>query len=225
MGFLSSLFKALSGVSNTRTEKESIQDDFQFEIVATPATSRENSLAIEMTPEMIKEEENKYDSIYNLFNESLVKASFVRKESIPTLLELFKKHSGPGLHFSFDRLFKNDPSISLEDKKKLGLNTRKKYSSRLIEIIVFEELQDRCPKELLEGLYLNAWHKIHRQEELKRMKSVGVKQVRILDCGDERDCKKIKRAKKIFPIDEVPELPIEGCNASYCRCSYVMESF
>jgi hypothetical protein len=48
------------------------------------------------------------------------------------------------------------------------------------------------------------------------MKEMGLKKVK-----DERDCKAIKRFRKVWPIDEVPELPLPNCKADYCRCTYV----
>jgi hypothetical protein len=53
------------------------------------------------------------------------------------------------------------------------------------------------------------------------MKNLGLKTVKIEDCGDERDCSKIKRLKKVWPIDQVPDLPLPGCTAKYCRCSFI----
>ena len=84
-----------------------------------------------------------------------------------------------------------------------------------------EGIKKEANEKLLENIYYQNYHKACRKRYLVRMKSIGIKKVEISDCGDERDCPKIKRLKKTWLIDEIPELPLPGCTAPYCRCSYI----
>jgi len=55
---------------------------------------------------------------------------------------------------------------------------------------------------------------------LRRIRADGrFDQVRIL--ADWASCPVCKAAEGVHPIDDVPELPIEGCSSPYgCRCRY-----
>jgi len=77
------------------------------------------------------------------------------------------------------------------------------------------------PKRLLEIMFYRNFHSVGRKYELANLRVLGIKTVKILDCGDDRDYKTIKRFKKVWPIDQVPELPLPGCTAEYCRCSFI----
>ena len=59
-----------------------------------------------------------------------------------------------------------------------------------------------------------------RAQALRRMRQEGrIKEVRIL--ADRNCCPTCRALVAAYPIDEVPELPIEGCShPAGCRCVY-----
>jgi hypothetical protein len=111
--------------------------------------------------------------------------------------------------------FSYDDLLSLEEKKELGLNTRLKISRQMVSFMTEKGLALKNPKDAVKNMCLKNFHAVARKYELIRMKDAGIEKVKILDCGDERDCSKIKRFKKIWPIDQVPELPLPGCTSAY----------
>jgi hypothetical protein len=112
----------------------------------------------------------------------------------------------------------------LEEKKSLGLNPRQKFSREFFDFLTKEGLSHPDPKNILKVIYFKHFHNISRKYELNRLKKNGVKKVKIMDCGDERDCKIVKKvAGKVWPINKVPALPLQGCNAEYCRCGYIID--
>lgn len=93
-----------------------------------------------------------------------------------------------------------------------------KYSKKFVECydpLAFKMIE---PKTTLEHMYLDAFHRVSRRNEILRLKKLGfVKKVKIVP---DDECEKIKRFKKTYNIDEVPELPLTGCNAPFCRCYF-----
>ena len=157
------------------------------------------------------------------FEKRLRESDVIRPEGVQVLLDAIGAHAKPGVHFNIERALPNQELLSLEEKKSLGLNSRKKYSRQLVRLVMCEHLHGRCPKELISDYYLSSWHQAARDALLQKMRSAGVVDVRILSCSDERDCPHVLRMKRRFKIDDVPALPLQGCDAAYCRCTYVPE--
>ena len=146
-------------------------------------------------------------------------SGYFKNEFLPVLSEKIQSITKIGYAYS-DPFNKND-CLTLEEKKALGLNTRRKYSRELINVLTPKGLSSENPNKLLENIWYANYNKVSRKYELNRLKALGLKYVEILDCCDEKDCKAIRRCRKIWLIDEVPELPLPGCDADYCRCSYI----
>jgi hypothetical protein len=125
---------------------------------------------------------------------------FFIPEKIPELLNLLEEKNA----------WINNQNVHKEIIDYLSEKVLKKIDSKEID-----------PDEIISNIYYQNFHKVGRRRDLLRMKETGIKKVRIEDCGDERDCKAIKRFRKIWPIDEVPELPLPTCKADYCRCTYI----
>jgi hypothetical protein len=103
-------------------------------------------------------------------------------------------------------------------------NNRRNIPNEIINYLSEEGLKQINSKEIISNIYYQNFHKVGRRRDLLRMKQTGIKKVKILDAGDERDCPMIKKMEeKSWPIDEVPELPLPGCTAEYCRCEYIMD--
>jgi hypothetical protein len=95
----------------------------------------------------------------------------------------------------------------------------------MIETFTEKGIKEPYPKEIFKNIFYKNFHKIHRKYDLKDMKNCGITKVKIEDCGDDRDCNAVKRLKKIWAINEVPELPLPQCKADYCRCCYIAADF
>jgi hypothetical protein len=148
--------------------------------------------------------------------EYLLNSAFFKQDKIPEILKRIRDTD----EYS-NNIFSYDDCLSLEEKKSLGLETRRKYPREMLDFMTDLGLKHDDPQGIISNIYYQADHKIQRKKELDRLKAAGFKTVKIEDCGDQRDCKAIKRLKKVWPIDEVPELPLPNCKADYCRCTYI----
>ena len=177
--------------------------------------------SIPATEKQIESERQSQEEIIKLLEINIVSSGYFRKEKIPELISLIRSGAVPFGRMNTKIAFDGDSILTVDEKKKLGLNTRMKYSKKFIEYFNQESFKAIEPKHTLECMHLDAFHRVSRKNELIRYKELGfVKQVKIVPAGDCRDCDKIKMIKKIYNINEVPKLPIQGCDSPYCRCMY-----
>lgn len=181
----------------------------------------ENSIDIKLTGERLETEKRKFKEIAENTISAVENSGFFKPEFLPVLSEKIRENTQIGYGY-IDPFDKTD-YLTLEEKKALCLNTRRKYSRELINALTEKGLSSENPNELLKNIFQQNYHKVFRKYELDNLKAMGIQYVEILDCNDERDCKAIKRLKKRWAIDEVPELPLPQCNAKYCRCSYIAD--
>ena len=177
--------------------------------------------SIPVTDSMMEAERQDNEEVMKLLEASIISSRLCRTEKIPELVVRLRKGSSPFARVNTKVEFEGDEVLTIEEKRALGLNTRMKYSKTFIEYFDPTTLRNIEPKALLEDMHLDAFHRVARKRDLRRFRDLGfVKQVKIVPVGDERDCGKIKRFKKIYNIGDVPELPLAGCTAPYCRCIY-----
>jgi len=189
---------------------------------AKPEDSIHSGYGIPMTEQEIESERQSNNQILELLERNIVASGLFRTEKIPELIATLREGSTPFGRTNTRVAFDGGPLLTVGEKRALGLNTRMKYSKKFIEYFEPSALRTIEPKATLECMHLDAFHRVSRQKELLSFKKLGfVKEVEILPCGDSRDCGKIKRLKKIYRLEEVPELPLPGCDAPYCRCMYV----
>lgn len=180
-----------------------------------------NAYAIPVTDKMREEELQDNDEVINLLEAAMRTSGFFRTEKIPELVSALRNGSSPFARINTNAAFESDQVLSVEEKRVLGLNTRMKYSKAFIECFVPTSLKTIEPKSILENMHVGAFHRVARKRELLRFRELGfVKQIKIIPGGDEDDCSKIRRFRKIHDLDEAPELPLPGCTAPYCRCRY-----
>jgi hypothetical protein len=191
------------------------------EKVTTKQISPSENVGIRLEGRALQDENSKFREIAEAIIQDIAGSGCFKEEKLSIVNARIKKMVRPG--YGYSDPFSLDDCLSLEEKKALGLNTRQKYSREFIEALSEKGLSHPDLKDILKVVYLKHFHSIHRKYELLRMKRLGIKTVKIEDCGDERDCKAIKRLKKRWPIDEVPELPLPSCTAEYCRCTYISD--
>jgi|GEM_PF-2190867 len=181
----------------------------------------EAGFGIPMTEQEVELERQYNEEIMNLLEATIATSGFFRAEKIPELMAKLRGASVPFGRTNTSVAFDGDVILTVDEKRALGLNTRMKYSKTFIEYFDASALKTIEPKATPECMHLDAFHRVSRKKELLSLKKLGfVKQVKIVPVGDSRDCKKIKRFKKIYSMEEVPELPVPGCDAPFCRCMY-----
>ena len=185
-----------------------------------PQSSVEVEYALPMSKQAIEAERKANEEVLHLLEASIIKSGLFRAEKIPELMEHLRSESVPFGRVNTAAAFDGDVLLTVEEKRALGLSTRMKYSKRFIEYFEPSALKENEPKSALSSIHLDAFFRVSRKKELFRMKENGILKVKIVPTGDALDCKLIKRFKKIHNIEELPELPIPGCDAEYCRCYY-----
>jgi len=186
-----------------------------------PSTQVQVSYSIPATPAMVNTERQKEAEIVALVRDRLESCGFVLPEKIAYLTGQLHDGFSPFTRVNTKSAFDGDTLLTVPEKRELGLNTRMKYSKNFIECFHSSAFKTIEPKSFLSDVHLDAFHRISRKYELQKLRGLGwIKQVEIMDVGDARDCGKIKRFKKKHAIDAVPELPLPGCTAPYCRCMY-----
>lgn len=177
--------------------------------------------SIPATKEQIELESQSVEEVMKLLEASVIASGYFRKDKVPELISILRKNSDPFGRTNTKVVFDGDSFLTVEEKRKLGLNTRMKYSKKFIEYFNPVSFKTIEPKNTLECMHLDAFHRVSRREELLKLKKLGfVKKVKVVPTGDSLDCKKINKLRKIYNIEDVPELPLPGCDAPYCRCSY-----
>jgi len=176
---------------------------------------------IPSTKAELEVEQQSNEEVMKLLEASIVASGYFRTEKIPELIAILRSGSIPYGRTNTKVAVDGDSLLNLEEKRALGLNTRMKYSKKFIGYFNPSAFKTIEPKATLECMHLDAYHRVCRKKQLLSFKKLGfVKQVKIVPVGDFLDCKRIKRRKKVYNIDEVPELPLPGCDADFCRCAY-----
>ena len=110
--------------------------------------------------------------------------------------------------------------LSTDEKKRLGLNVRTKFTEEFIALVDLSKIEGESPIVSYCNAYMDAVLRTGRQFELERMRRIGTLTVEILDpyssmggCGAKR--------KQSYDIDVLPSLPLKGCEQDYCKCIYV----
>jgi hypothetical protein len=187
----------------------------------SPKVKMEASYAIQATPKQITQEKKSKEEIMWLLEARIVASGFFRPEKIQELMAQLWSGSVPFGRTNTKAAFEGDVALTVERKRALGLNTRMKYTEAFIQYFEPSAFQTIEPKTYLENMHQDVSNQVFRKNQLIEFRELRfVKQVEICTANDVRDCQKVKRLKKIHDLDEVPELPLQGCDAAYCRCFY-----
>jgi hypothetical protein len=172
-----------------------------------------------MTAEETAAEREADQEIMTILENSIIRSGYFKPERVAHLVAILKSGYAPFGRVNTRIAFKGEPILTVEEKRSLGLNTRRKYSRQFIEYFQPESLKNIEPHSVLEAMHLDAFHRVSRKKELRKLRQLGsVKQVKI---SWDAECIKIKSPNKIYPIESVPELPVPGCTAPFCCCIYV----
>lgn len=118
--------------------------------------------------------------------------------------------------------FREEPCLSLDEKKLYGINTRQKINKTYFNLLSEQGKHQEYILIDLENIILSSEQKIHNKYQLLEYKSLRINKVQISCCNDDRDCPAVKKyCNKVYSINNVPELPLPECNADVCRCLYL----
>ena len=174
------------------------------------------SFDLEMMPYEAAAERKADQEILILLERRIVSSGFFKQERVGNLIAVLKSGYVPFGRVNSHIAFKGDP-LTVEEKRRLGLNTRRKYSRQFIDYFRPESLKNIEPHSVLESMHLDAFHRVSRKKHLRRLKGLGfVTHVKI---SADTECNRMSSSQS-YPIESVPELPVQGCTAPYCRCMY-----
>lgn len=117
---------------------------------------------------------------------------------------------------------KNNTLLSLDDKKRLNINTRYKVDNSIIDIFNLDKLekdffQTTHPKEFLHTFYYKINFKASRIIDIKRMKKTNIKEVVYKTSGGFGTCDWcVDNEEKIFDIEQILTLIDKNCT---CDCN------
>jgi hypothetical protein len=182
--------------------------DFLFE------KSKKYSIGITPDRETQKRLNQQNKDILALFMKFLLDSGRYEEESI---YKLVNKNKG-----AIAKVITSGKSLELEEKKRLGVNGRKKYGQDYIATLTTRGLDYDASTVFFLSSYNQASGIIGRQYKLAEYKKAGVKRIRISATPEEHACQVIRKyGGRILDIDDVPQLPLPGCDKSYCHCWFI----
>lgn len=140
---------------------------------------------------------------------------FFKAEKLPAMKLIIRKVGG----------YNNDPfsyadCLLFEEKEQLHIDTEHKVSREMVECMTPRGLAQRDPHNIIPAIYYMNFFAVTRKYKLLELRARGVQAVEIVSLGGDLDCKVIGKAKRIYPLEKAPLLPLAGCDAPYCRCEY-----
>lgn len=152
-------------------------------------------------------------SLSYYFEKELFSNEFIKPESKPIVMDhLMGKIN----------ILKTENKLTKEEKKELGINTRLSITRELVEVLTNEGIRhENKPNNIIENIYHRSSTEKYRDDELIKMKELGIAQFTIMNCDDEGDCEWSKSiTNKKFNIEEdINSLIKSNCKSPYCRCS------
>jgi len=129
-----------------------------------------------------------------------------------------KIREGAGYSSSLNAVVRAGNEITAAEKQRIGASSRTRIGSDFYAAM--NSIDFATAKEALFIAIQQAVSVAAREYNLQQMLEIGVTHVRLLPTNDERDCAEAKRRNgELFPIDDA-RLPLEGCDAPYCRCLF-----
>lgn len=141
------------------------------------------------------------------FIRELIACPYIKSEAHERVLKHFRHE---------ESLTKTGNKLTLEEKKKIGLNPRLSITRELIEILNEDGIALANPKQLLNDLYNKATIEKLRDESFARSLSAGIKRFKFL-ASLENCCEWCERShEKEFGVDIIDLLKSECSCKPYC---------
>lgn len=179
------------------------------------------TIAIRPDAKMLRDAADDADEVSRLLRTRLEASIFFAHERVPELVKRLRDSTELFQRVNIDAVIRGNDVLSVREKRDLGLNTRMKYSREFIAYFRIGVLPNIEPKSVLLEIVESVSHEVSLRRSLRRYReSKVVRTVRIFPLGDPVPCAAVRKLKRAFPLDDVPGLPLAGCDSSRCRCSY-----
>ncbi|QIN62465.1 hypothetical protein SBC1_24800 [Caballeronia sp. SBC1] len=188
---------------------------------STAGDGRSTPMSIPATPSMVNAEVSGQAEMLKLLEAHLIQSGLFWPEKVPLLVDRVRAKTGPFQHIDTEAAFAGETLLSVAEKKRLGLNTRMKYSHAFIECCRPDMFASVEPKSAVRNMHIAAFHVISRRQHLVQYRQSGVVQkVRVSPMGIPDSCREVQRLRATYLINEAPTLPVQTCSAACCQCSY-----
>lgn len=110
--------------------------------------------------------------------------------------------------------------LSKEEKKSLGINPRLKIDRIIPDVLTPKGLELPDPRVPITGLFYSVQFALTRDKEIQKAKELGIKEIKIMTCNDERDCLWCQNmdGKKLSITSNINSLILTNCTcSSHCR--------
>jgi hypothetical protein len=144
------------------------------------------------------------------------KSGYFKSEKIEHMEKIITKIGG----YLTDPFSYND-CLTDEEKTALNINPEFKISREMADCMSEKGLAEADPRQIVPIIYYMNVFSISRKYKLMELRARGVLKVKIINMTGDLDCKEIEGyTDKIYPINDVPDLPLSKCDAPYCRCDF-----
>jgi hypothetical protein len=161
-----------------------------FDKKSITAPNSPNDFGIKMDNESQKLENEKFREVADAIISDITNSGYFKPEKISFLAEKINKITVPG--YGFRDPFSYDDSLSLDEKKALGLNTRQKFSREFIDCLSPSGLKHEDQKDIIKNIWYQNFGTINIKYGLLKMELTGLKLYVWETCGDERVCNACK---------------------------------
>jgi hypothetical protein len=143
-------------------------------------------------------------------------SGYFKQEKLSYLEKIIPKIGG-----YFTDPFSYNDCLSDEEKTALHINPELKISREMADCMTEKSFSEPDPRQIIPIIYYMNVFSISRKYKLLELRARSVTKVKIVNMGGDLDCEKIKDLNaRIFPINNVPSMPLPGCSAPYCRCDF-----
>jgi hypothetical protein len=143
-------------------------------------------------------------------------SGYFKQEKVSYIEKIIPKIGG-----YFTDPFSYNDCLSDEEKAALHINPEFKISREMADCMTEKGLSETDPRQIIPIIYYLNFFTIKRKYKLMELRTRGVTKVKIVSMGGELDCGEIGgHSGKVYPIGDVPLLPLPDCSAPYCRCDF-----
>ncbi|MDR1390185.1 MAG: hypothetical protein LBJ31_09455 [Treponema sp.] len=142
-------------------------------------------------------------------------SGYFKPEKLPHMEKIIPKIGG-----YFTDPFSYQDCLDDGEKAALHINPELKISREMAECMSEKGLAEADPRQIIPIIYYMNLFGVSRKYKLKELRARGVTRVKIIDMGGDLDCEEIKTHERVYSIDDMPDLPLPGCSAAYCRCDF-----
>lgn len=206
------VFERVFGRTKNESKSEAVvrRGDDEYE-------RRIQAITIKGSPEQIKSARFRHAREVELFTELLKESRAVKEGMLEELVSMVYYTRRFDVYIDVFKSFKDGNILSLADKRRLGLDTRKKYWDKLLNYFDPSTFATTDPKDLIDLSHRKAIAISFREANVRKASSLGCTHVRLMPL---KGCESLFSNSK-FSLDSLPNLPHHGCRVRVCLCDYL----